>query len=83
MFHKIGSTFGEPQDNVRGLIRVDIPVADALEPYPIGPDPKTWTGPCCPITDPNLIARHVCTASITRQYYQAEKMPFGSGYLPD
>lgn len=45
MFKKIGHALADNQDNLGGLVRVDIPASDSLEPYPIGPDPKTRTGP--------------------------------------
>jgi hypothetical protein len=57
MYAKIGDMLSPPHDNMRGLCRIDVPASFPLEPYPIGPDPKTWEGPWCSITDPDLIAK--------------------------
>jgi hypothetical protein len=45
-------------------------------PYPIGPDPKTWTGPWQTVTDPTTIAQHVSTTN-AQQYNEAHDTPFG------
>lgn len=60
---------------------MDIPDPSAKEPGLGSPtDPKSWKGPWLSITDPEEIARVVCSI-YTKQYNQAFNTPFGSGPL--
>jgi hypothetical protein len=73
MYWKIGNTRANNIDNLGGLSRIDIPTAATSEPYPNGPDQKTWKGAWHSITEPALIACHICA--------EACVTPFGSGNL--
>jgi hypothetical protein len=75
IYRKVGATLRP--GSYTGLSRVDVPATKGLEPYPIGPDPKEWTGAWRHISDPTGIALHV-SAMNARQYHQAHSTPFGS-----
>jgi hypothetical protein len=65
-----------PHQNRSGLSSLHVPAGDT-QPYPTGPDPKTWTGPWTTLTDSSQIAQHVCAAN-RRQYNQAASTPFAT-----
>ncbi len=79
MFKKIAITLNPISAEHGALSTVWIP-SGHIEPYPSGPDPKTWAGEWSPIYQPEMIAAHVCAAN-RRQYNQAMPTPFGSGPL--
>ncbi len=59
--------------NSGGLARVDISADGSIQPFPAGADPKTWTGQWTIVTNPEDIAKHICSAN-ARQYNQAHDM---------
>jgi hypothetical protein len=81
IYKKIGSVL-EPNLSLV-LVRVDIPDPNAKGAELGSPtDPKTWKGPWISVTNPEDIARNVCTINI-KQYNQAVTTPFGSGPLAE
>ncbi len=66
-----------PGDMYKSLQSVDIPASENSQPFPEGPDPKTWKGPWRTVSDPEEMAAHVCTANAW-PYHQAHSSPFCS-----
>lgn len=77
MFKTISHHLRPGDTTTGGLARLNIPSCGHDQPFPIGPDPKTWSGPWTTITNPEVIAQHVCAAN-HRQYHQAHDTPFAS-----
>jgi hypothetical protein len=81
MYYTIGRTLLDSSTR-SGITRVDIPATTTSEPFPIGPDPKTWQGPWWSIMDPTKIIQHIKAANI-HQYNQAAPTPFATGQIAD
>jgi hypothetical protein len=69
-----------PGDMFRGLQSIDIPASENSDPFPIGPDPKTWSGPWRTVSHPEDIAIHIYAAN-AHQYHQSHSSPFCSDPL--
>lgn len=63
-----------------GLKSVDIPFSEVTEPFPVGPDLKTWQDSWLTVNDLRLLATHVCSANAC-QYHQVSNSPFCSDPL--
>jgi hypothetical protein len=81
MYRAISTHLKPTGENSTGTMRIDVP-APPSGTNPDTIDPKSWKGPWWSVTDPNEIGFYICKTN-TKQYNQAEKMPFGSGTLAD
>ncbi len=81
MYRQIGTVLQPDTFNRDGLSRIHIPASNP-NPYPEGPDPKTWKGEWSTVTNPEDIARHTCAAN-SRQYHQAANTPFATSPLAE
>ncbi len=79
MYQTISTVLQPKSLNSGGLSHVNIPSASP-EPFPAGPDPKTWKRSWDTITNPEEIARHVCASNV-HQYHQSSVTPFAMAPL--